>query len=253
MPKFSIVIVTYNSEQHIGNCLTSMQANSEDAEVVVVDNSGKSYGMDGVIVNQMGSYPSGLNQGIEVSNGEYIVCCNPDIVVTPRWLDKMKWAIDQGYGMVGPMSKFVSGVQNQMMYKVMPSQINLLDVSFIIGFCFMIPRDVFEKVGKFDEQFSFENDDIDYSLRVRQAGLPIAVMPHCYIEHVGHQSAMTNPDSHNMRIECIYKILKKYPDTNFAAYMGSGWPLEWLKELSQRFPDIQNVRSYQISLQAEQK
>ena len=63
---YSIIMVTYNSEKYIWQCIESMQKHTpkEECEIIIVDNSGKNYGIEGVIVNKSGSYPSGLNQGI---------------------------------------------------------------------------------------------------------------------------------------------------------------------------------------------
>jgi GT2 family glycosyltransferase len=229
-----------------------MQEHSTDAEVIIVDNSNKNYGMDSVIINPVNNgYPGGLNLGIKHASGDYIVCCNPDIFVHPEWLEKLSWGINQGYGMVGPMSSFVSGIQNIKLYKQIPSQINMFDVSFVIGFCFMISRESYKETGPFDDQFTFENDDIDYSLRMKSAGFSIGIMPHCFIEHVGHQSAVTNPKSSDLRLESIYKIIKKYPNTNFSALMGSGWHRDWLNEVSRRYPDVKDIKSFKLAVEAQ--
>ena len=236
---YSIVVVTYNSENVIGNCLQSIKDHSKDAEVIVVDNSGKNYGMD-IAVNDKGSYPSGLNQGLASANEKYLVCCNADIIVSPNWLDKLKWAINRGYGLVGPCSNYVSGVQSLSM----PEQVNVLDVSFFIGFCFMMHRDTFNEVGRFDEQFLFEQDDIDYSIRCSQAGIQMGVMPHCMVQHVGHQSAITTDVLKTERFDSLYKLFMKYPEMDFRGYLGASWPIEWLNVVRSRHPDVMSVRSF---------
>jgi GT2 family glycosyltransferase len=240
----SIIIVTYNSEKHIANCLSSMiKSSPKDTEIIIVDNSGKNYQMDNVIVNKSGSYPSGLNQGIAVASGEYLTCCNPDIIVEPEWLEKLKWGLDQGYGIIGPVSNFASGIQAVPI--PWPEQVNMIDVSFIIGFCFMIKKETFEKIGPFDEDFIFENDDIDYSIRIRQAGYPIGVMPHVRIHHVGHQSMTSeSKESLEKRWTSFYKLFKKYPDMNFIKYMGCNWHVSWFHEVLKRYPDIKSFRSF---------
>lgn len=246
---FSIIIVTYNSEKHIGNCINSMiKSSPKDTEIIVVDNSGKNYGMENTIVNESGSYPSGLNQGIEVSNGDFLVCCNPDIIVEPNWLEKLQWGLSQGYGMVGPISNFASGVQGAPI--PWPEQVNMIDVSFIIGFCFMISKETFNSIGKFDEEFTFENDDLDYSIRVRQHGLPIGIMPHAKVQHVGHQSLLSDTAaSLEKRWESFYRLFKKYPDMDFIKYMGCNWHLSWFHEVLKRYPDVKNYRSFNEAFQ----
>ena len=56
--------------------------------------------------------------------------------------------------------------------------------------CFLIPRRTIERVGLLYERFvGYGMDDDDYSLRVRHAGLRIAVHDDCFVDHVQLESS----------------------------------------------------------------
>ena len=59
--------------------------------------------------------------------------------------------------------------------------------SAVTAACLMSRRDVFEKVGGFDEVFPVDFNDVDYCLRVRRAGYRIVYTPYARLYH--HESA----------------------------------------------------------------
>lgn len=91
--KLSIIIVNYNVEHFIEQCLLSVQKAIEgiDAEVIVVDNAS----VDGSVAMMRSKFDwihliantdnrgfsKANNQGIEMSKGQYILLLNPDTVV----------------------------------------------------------------------------------------------------------------------------------------------------------------------------
>src|SRR5581483_12294612 len=53
----------------------------------------------------------------------------------------------------------------------------------VTGACLMTRADVFRAVGGFDESFPLNYNDVDYCLRVRQAGYRIVFTPHARLYH----------------------------------------------------------------------
>jgi GT2 family glycosyltransferase len=237
---FSVIVVTYNSEQHIEKCIESIIYYSpDDTEIIIVDNSGKDYGLKDVVVNKSGSYPSGLNQGIVRCSGSHIVCCNSDIIATPGWLSAMRQTIGQGYGIATPISNFASGIQGMNNW---PVQVCTMDVRFFIGFCFMLTPYNYHLIGNFDEQFEFENDDIDYSMRATKSGIRMGVVPH-FISHVGSQSIITDKNL-NKRWKSFYRLFAKYPTSMFSN-IGIQWHAKWFYEVEKRYPEVKELDSFQ--------
>jgi GT2 family glycosyltransferase len=61
------------------------------------------------------------------------------------------------------------------------------DVSAVTGACLMTRREVFARVGGFDERLPVAFNDIDYCLKVGRAGLSVVYTPYALLHH--HESA----------------------------------------------------------------
>jgi len=64
-----------------------------------------------------------------------------------------------------------------------------VDVDWVSGACFMTRRDVFERMGGFDQGFFLYWEDADYCRRVANAGLRRMYVPTASVRHVGGRSA----------------------------------------------------------------
>lgn len=60
---------------------------------------------------------------------------------------------------------------------------NKFDIEAVTGACFIAKREVFEKVGLFDENFFLYYEDADLSLRMRVAGFKIVFAPKAVVYH----------------------------------------------------------------------
>ena len=64
-----------------------------------------------------------------------------------------------------------------------------VEVDWVSGACFMTRRDVFERMGGFDEGFFLYWEDADYCRRVANAGLRRMYVPTASVRHVGGRSS----------------------------------------------------------------
>lgn len=132
-----------------------------------------------------------INQGIGLSKSECILFANNDIEIPAghsNWLNIMADRLQQpDIGAVGPISNFVMGLQNADYNKAILLQEHY--TKFLIGFFMMIKREAVEKVGLLDECFGLGgNDDLDYSIRLRQAGYKLKILRNVFIQHKGFAS-----------------------------------------------------------------
>ena len=172
MPLLSIIIVTWNSEEFIKNCLESIfnTKGSIDFEVMVIDNASQ----DGTIkiINEFKSevklicnqknlgYAKGNNQGIEIARGEYILLLNPDVELKENSLRLMLDFMEKHTDIdgLGPQLLNLNGT-------IQPSCREFPDFSILLweisGLSFLFPKSkIFGRwrMGYFDFQSSREVD-----------------------------------------------------------------------------------------------
>lgn len=102
-PLVSIVVVTYNSENDVADCLNSILVQAyQNFEIIVVDNvssdetvhkmqdSFGSHQKIKIIPNKENTgYVGGNNTGFHHAKGDLIVILNPDLIVDKDWLEQL--------------------------------------------------------------------------------------------------------------------------------------------------------------------
>lgn len=218
--KVSIVIVLYNSVNHLIACLDSiLRQTLLDFEVIAVDNNSQDGSLKLVKekypevktlrnVNNLG-YCRANNQGIMMSQGEYILIMNPDIILASDFLEKITAMMDsqKKAGSIGPkLLRLVNGQKTNVIdstgLKILPyykiiergsgeedkGQYNKAEEVFgTTGACVLYRKqaleDVKDKGQYFDERFFLYKEDIDLTWRLKEKGwenwyLPEAVAWH---------------------------------------------------------------------------
>ena len=212
MPKYSIIIPVCGNEKVTRECIESVEKNTNDFEIIIIDNgSVPAFAWDGKVIYNIGNYgfPAAVNQGIKLAIGEVIVILNNDTIVTPNWLEHLTAHFDK-FDMVGPVTNNISGPQ-QIELDVSLDKDNLNAVAAdiysknyekayafhrLVFFCVAIKKEVFDKIGLLDEQFSPGNfEDDDFCLRAIEAGYRLGIAQDAFIYHIGsvtHKSLNLN-------------------------------------------------------------
>lgn len=229
---YSIVIVAYKALPALTRCLESFYKNHPVAktELIVIDNSPEPVGISPELWNRLKEkyyckyrkhenvgFAEGCNIGARMSTGRYLIFANPDTVVYRGWEMGLqsKFLHDQNTGAVGPLSNYVCGLQNIITFehsaKFAQDVVGEpwedvakaisgcgiargVETKLLIGFFLMVKREVWEQVGEFDPKFRLGCDDLDYSLRVKEAGYKLMVSPNVFVYHEGHQSFVDGGD-----------------------------------------------------------
>jgi len=148
-------------------------------------------------------FPAAVNQGIKEATGDIIILLNNDVIVTPKWATKLTSWLNQ-FDIVGPMTNYCAGMQ---MVQIEPyenfEELNkaadsfeeenrhspAMEVNFIIGFCMVFKKNLWEQIGPFDESlWPCSGEEVDFCLRAKQAGLRIAVDPATFVHHEGSKT-----------------------------------------------------------------
>ena len=142
-------------------------------------------------------WEGGLIKGLENTSAPYVIFHNDDTHILPSsrlWIHKMLQHFkDEKVGAVGPSSNVVMGWQN--IFANPPAHI--FTSTFLIGFCLMIKRSVLEEAGGVDPSLP-GGDDLDLSIRVRQAGYKLIIDREVFVYHHGFKTGTRihgNPNS----------------------------------------------------------
>ncbi|MEO6003634.1 MAG: glycosyltransferase [Opitutus sp.] len=161
-----------------------------------------------VILNEVNlGYAGANNRGAAVATGEVLVLLNNDLVLTRRWLEPMLAAYRQlgaRAGVIGNVQRRAdtgavdhSGVfinfkgKPEHQRSLLPGWLRwvrpVVPVAAVTGACALTNRELWEKLGGFDEHFVNGGEDVDYCFRVAREGRVNAVALRSVIRH--HVSA----------------------------------------------------------------
>jgi GT2 family glycosyltransferase len=174
MPKYSIVIPTYNNcEKFLKPCVDSIikYTDMDDVELIISANGCNDNTYDYltylrtsipklIIVwrDDPKGFAEATNLGIARATTDKIVLLNNDTVL-----------LDQ------PKNKWLERLDMFDIGAVLVNYSNITQQKFAVFFCVMIQRNVFDKIGMLDTQFEVGGcEDIDFCYRATQAGLQIA-------------------------------------------------------------------------------
>ena len=215
----SIILLTYNKLEYTKICIESIRKFTPKGkyEIIVVDNNSNDGTLDWlkeqddlkVIYNNYNAgFPKGCNQGIKISKGDSILLLNNDTVVTPNWLnilDKTLYSSEK-IGAVGSITNSCSNGQAiNVNYNNIDEMINFSKSIntynennhefklWLVGFCFLVKKNILNEVGYLDEIFTPGNfEDNDLSFRILEKGYSLVLCRDSFIHHYGSVSFKEN-------------------------------------------------------------
>lgn len=202
MIDLSIIIVNYNGEHFLRDCLISLKNSVHhlNYEIIFVDNGSTDNSLPllkelapeaRLIQNEENrGFCKANNQGLAIYRGRYALLLNTDTIVTDGALDRMVAFMDANpkVGALGPKLLNTDGtVQHQggiLAKKFWRSRMPL-PVDYVIGAALLVRREVINRIGMLDENFFFSNEDLDWCRRMRKNGWPVYFFPQAEIIHHG--------------------------------------------------------------------
>lgn len=224
-PLISILIPNKDHVEDLDKCIMSIKNKStySNYEIIVIENNSElketfdyytKLEKDDkvqVVYYQGGFNYSAINNfGEKSANGDYLILLNNDIeVITPEWMEEMlMYAQREDVGAVGPMLYYeddtiqhaglVIGIAGSAghshkgfprgdlgyLYKLSTVQ----NFSGVTGACLMISKAIYEELNGLDEQFVVAFNDVDFCLRVREAGYLNVFTPFAELYHYESKS-----------------------------------------------------------------
>jgi N-acetylglucosaminyl-diphospho-decaprenol L-rhamnosyltransferase len=197
--KISIVIPVLNQLEYTRGCMESLSPDiSAGVEVVVVDNGSTDDTREflaakkniRVIRNESNrGCACAWNQGVKCATGDWIVVLNNDVRLGKGWLSGLvDFAHETGGGVVTPAIR--EGLLNYEFdayaaeFVVRMREVRRM--GSVNGICFMVQRQVFDRVGLFDENFRIgQFEDADFFLRCGAANVLLGTTGRAFLHHFG--------------------------------------------------------------------
>lgn len=186
-------------------CLEALYENTEDYELIVVDNGSTDLvrdldGPDILIRNaENRGFGVACNQGARLASGDVLVFLNSDTEPRPGWLKPLLDAL-KGPDVVvaGSMLTYPDGRIQHAGIETRGSGASwepfnvqeprpFGDVKAVTGACMAVKREVFRELGGFDETYWNGGEDVDFCFRARDAGYRVVYTPDSIVVH--HESA----------------------------------------------------------------
>jgi GT2 family glycosyltransferase len=145
-----------------------------------------------IICEQNSGFSQANNLGARCSHGEYLLFLNNDTQVLEgsikTLLDFLKTHPEAG--LVGAKLLNPDGTSQRQGRPLIPflESTKPLSVGFLPAAAVMMKRELFEKLGGFDENYFFYNEDLDLCQRLRRAGYKIYYLPSSRVIHFGGSS-----------------------------------------------------------------
>lgn len=226
MPKVTIIIPFKDKVSLLQKCMESIlqKTSYQDYEVILVDNESKESetltylksleNNDKIRILQYikpFNFSAINNFAVKHVRGEYVLFLNNDTeVISENWLEKMLECFeDEKVGAVGAKLLYPDGTIQHAGVMLEEKRLAIhafrtwkeIDVEFdvprewsaVTAACMMTRKELFEKVGGFDEEnLPIAYNDVDFCLKLRKFGFKVLCTPHAKLFH--HESASRKSD-----------------------------------------------------------
>ena len=226
------VVVNHDAGDALIGCVASLRAAGVD-EIVVADNASSDGSLarlaeadKAVTLVPTGrnlGYGRAANRGAARTTGDYLLVCNPDLVVEadsvkvlvaeldahrdvaavgPRILDTTgavypsartipNLLVGAGHAFLGPFVPDNPWSRRYRRADANPAE--AAEVDWVSGACVLLRRVAFDSVGGFDEGYFMYCEDLDLCWRLGRAGWKVRYAPDAVITHAQGLSAARHP------------------------------------------------------------
>jgi GT2 family glycosyltransferase len=233
----AVVIPSWNSAGLLPRCLDSLAAQGAGLELMVVDNGSadgsvellRERGVPHVSLPENVGFAAAVNLGAARTAAPAVLALNADAVLEPGAVERLAAALaaDPGLGGVQPrILQLEAGTEGDVTAARLYSRGMALsadgrafeegageaqdsrsaaarEVFGVCGAACLLRRELFERLGGYDERYFAFYEDVDLNVRARIAGWRFAYVPEAVVWHLGNASWMAeapSPGAWNARL-----------------------------------------------------
>lgn len=245
----AVVILNWNGLDLLKEFLPSVVEHSKDATLYVADNASTDASVEFVnthfpvvkiIQNKInGGYAKGYNDALERLTEDIFILLNSDVKVTPNWIAPIKAIFERDPKIAAVQPKILDykrpthfeyagaagGFIDKFGYPYCRGrifdnlEINLgqyddeIEIFWASGACMAVRRDLYNEVGKLDEDYFSHQEEIDICWRFHNYGYKVLYAPKSLVYHVGGATLNNiNPKKtyYNFR-NSLFNLIKNVP------------------------------------------
>lgn len=213
MPTVSVIIVNYNAGDYLKRCVEALLKQSyRDFEVFIADNGSTDHSLDNLpndarihilkLKENLG-FAVANNRAAAQATGEWLALLNPDAFAKEDWLEQLLDAAKRHptFSMFGSTQinadnpALLDGTGD--IYHILGIPLrgnyqqplaNLRETGEVFAPCAaaaLYKKEVFQRVGGFDEQFFCYCEDVDLAFRLRLQGERCLQVKEAVVHHIG--------------------------------------------------------------------
>jgi GT2 family glycosyltransferase len=235
----AVVVPSWNSLELLPRCLDSLAAQEEDLELFVVDNGSldgsvaylEREGVPHLALPENAGFAAAVNLGVARTGAAEVLVLNADTALAPGCLPQLVAALraDSDLGGVQPRILQLEGdieapgaadlarlystgqaltrdgraFEQEAGEPQRPATLEPREIFGVCGAACLLRRDLFERLGGYDESYFAFYEDVDLNVRARIAGAGFAYVPEAVVWHVGNASwsaGFSRPNAENARL-----------------------------------------------------
>ena len=189
----TFIIVTFNSEKIINQCLNTLP---KEAYKIIIENSKNiklktelesKYDNIEVILNENIGMGASNNIGIKKSKTKYVFILNPDVKFNDYTLKKIFEASEQisDFTILSPKNSDPNYPNYKESKTNKNTNENIINVDYIDGFSMLINKEKFHEEEFFDENFFLYLENNDLCLRMKKKYHKIYIIKNSTVDHHG--------------------------------------------------------------------
>ncbi len=240
--EITIIIPNYNNRELLANLLESLKQVKTPYDMIIVDNASSddsvkflktNYPEINLIENSTNmGFAYAVNQGIKASNTKYVFLLNNDTIVDKNALDELLKTINKNESIFSVSSKMIqyhnpeliddAGDEYNIMGWTKKRGLNATidkysEDSEVFSTCAgaaLYKRELFKKIGYFDENFESYVEDVDLSFRARLYGYKSYYCANALIYHYGSATTGSQYNKYKVRVSARNNIYLIYKNMN---------------------------------------
>lgn len=237
MIRTTVIIPNFNGMRFLPDCIDSLKKQTaDDFEVLVVDNGSSDGSIEWLSDNNVKyislpenkGFAGGVNVGIKASDTEYILLLNNDTVAFPDFVEKLEAAIDKDSSIFAVSSMMIKASDHSKIDSA-GDGLTILGWAYqrgideptekfeigknIFSACAgasIYRKNVFDKIGLFDEMHFAYLEDVDISYRAKLAGYVNRYCPQAKVYHLGSATSGSKYNSFKVRLAARNNIYLHY-------------------------------------------